>query len=918
MEPAACVQMSSTGLPLLTQELLRLTQQADGKSFPFSLLDLLRDRRAWRNASERMAFHNVLSPLTQKMRRLFLERLKEIWERFSPKPQIFKCPDVEVFYHELLRYLGYEAAERLLEGEKHFLMAHGDLRQQAEWTVFKKRQDWLVLANRKRQGRPLLRAEDPAWLAEEGYRNAFFLHQLSSRDRALVLRQRLEHFQDGFSHWWNEDLLTMNLPDYSIRDWEDFAKVVHNAYWHQETALPINEVLDMLRGMESPHGASARGGGTEDILTAYFNYFMDQEMARITQQREKLGVFREGYLIADIDDLKDLLQALAGEREAADSSIKSGVLSGKTEGLPLAPGAATGRAMSPEDRQALDFEDLWELFQSGHFNFSPAFFCRWEALDFSELEALKIEMATGGIIAKPTEQAPFFVASWDEALPRRVALVRALLLNCIRERDRERAECQWLERAIQENPGGRPPLGSLKLLIRHRFQQGRERRHVESELTGVLQAHTAFREGLLEDVLHQVVLKRQHEFLRRATEPVLSMVRESDETEGILNTLPELKSLLDMLLRRHQSVDRERLLHYLFLLAKMEGNLGTLTALLREIRETSDIIEAAWLRFTEERIVEGPAPKSLPGTVLGIPLLVSRLKDKEPLNRGLREGVGRREKRNVAAAVGELFNFIRYHVLRVAENHGAADDVQKDMANAGYDLSGIEEEALQAAIRKEWHKREQLARQKISIYTTVTARRLAAQHSELQEAEREFYKIRLDLLKHEDVEQIPHHATASRRGVALGQIKEELYRELSDLLESERIATFQKRIRQIVDQLDRKLEETHAAWSRGEINRRTVFYLLRQYQKIDRDPSWADFERFLASHWFKPLLELRSSRRPDREERIRDLDEGFRALLGISLLELEQEVSVAARQDLDRWTQDQLLQIAGGRLDHLV
>jgi len=25
----------------------------------------------------------------------------------------------------------------------------------------------------------------------------------------------------------------------------------------------------------------------------------------------------------------------------------------------------------------------------------------------------------------------------------------------------------------------------------------------------------------------------------------------------------------------------------------------------------------------------------------------------------------------------------------------------------------------------------------------------------------------------------------------------------------------------------------------------TVFYLLRQYQKIDRDPSWEDFERFL-------------------------------------------------------------------------
>jgi len=162
---------------------------------------------------------------------------------------------------------------------------------------------------------------------------------------------------------------------------------------------------------------------------------------------------------------------------------------------------------------------------------------------------------------------------------------------------------------------------------------------------------------------------------------------------------------------------------------------------------------------------------------------------------------------------------------------------------------------------------------------------------------------------------MPHHEMASRRGVALGQIKEELYRELSDLLESQRIVTFQKRIRQIVEQLDRKLEEIHVAWSLGEINRRTVFYLLRQYQKIDRDPSWEDFERFLTDHWFHPLLELRSSRRPDREERIRDLDEGFRAVLGTSLLELEREVTAAARHDLERWTQDQLLQIASGKLE---
>jgi len=71
---------------------------------------------------------------------------KGIWNAL-PQTQIFKCPDVEIFYQELHRYLGYEAAERLLEEEKEFLIAHGDLRQQAEWKVFKKPSDWLALAS---------------------------------------------------------------------------------------------------------------------------------------------------------------------------------------------------------------------------------------------------------------------------------------------------------------------------------------------------------------------------------------------------------------------------------------------------------------------------------------------------------------------------------------------------------------------------------------------------------------------------------------------------------------------------------------------------------------------------------------------------------------------------------------------------
>jgi hypothetical protein len=265
-----------------------------------------------------------------------------------------------------------------------------------------------------------------------------------------------------------------------------------------------------------------------------------------------------------------------------------------------------------------------------------------------------------------------------------------------------------------------------------------------------------------------------------------------------------------------------------------------------------------------------------------------------------------------------------------ADNQGQVEDVLTDINRAGYDLQGIDEAALATVVEREWKRREQLRGQKIMIFTSVTARRLAAQHAELQEAERLFYKIRMDLLKDaaEPVAEKAGMAAAPagvsgvrrpiapmladslqdivrRRGVALGQIKEEMYRQLSDLLETERMATFQTRIRQIVEELDLKRREIHEGWYRGIINHRTVFYLLRQYQKNDAEPTWDDFRRFMADHWFAPLEALRSSQRPDREQRLQDLDERFRALLGVSLLQLEQETAAAAHLDIDTWLDQQ-------------
>jgi hypothetical protein len=927
--PQGCVQLPVNAVQPLTAKLRVLEDAGDRPASPPNPLDLFRDRRSWSQSPQRLTMQEVLSAPGQKARRLFLERMRQVWERLTPKPQIFKCPDQETFYQSLCGFIGYAAVERLLKDEKQLLVEHGDLRQEAEWQSFKQRQDWLALARRQRQSRPLLRGEDPAWVAAEGYHDRFFLHQLGARDRHLVLRHRLERHQDGFSHWWNEDLLSMNLPDFSIRDWEDLSKIIQNAYWHQEHSPGAGELLAMLRELKVNGRAVLTAPESEQMLQMHLVRFIDKEQSRMAQNRTELEGFRQGRPINNLADLRQALQGLSDEDEPA----------ARPAGAPGQGWEAERAVCSPyqepqagEDRQALALDRLWERFQNSRLVFSAGFRCLWQELSAAEQEALQTENFPGiptNLGNQDFSKAVTVISAWDETLSKRTGFLRALLRACIKERFQEQAEGGWLQARLCDPSPGRPPMESLRLFIRQRLRQGVDRRSLENELERVLRAQPELHQSFCEDVLHYMVRKRQFELLVPADESFIHAADLSEASSSAAYGFPEFKSALDRLLDRHQSLDRERLLHYLFLLAKMEGNLDALTALLREIRETSDIIEAAWLRFTEERVQEGPTPKSLPGTALGIPLLVSHLKDKEAVNRGLREGIGRREKRQVAAAFTELSNFIRYHVLLVAQTGSQDGDqmVLKEMQNAAYDLTGIDQEALLTAIQREWNRREQLRDQKILIYTTVTARRLAAQHTELQEAERTFYKVRLDLLKEPESRadqqtedpsrpgqsrQLTadlHHDVASRRGVALGQIKEEMYRQLSDLLENERIATFQKRIRRIVQQLDRKRQEIHAACFHGEINRRTLFYLLRQHQKSDGEPTWEDCRRFLADHWLHPLKELRTSQRPDREDRIRDLDERLHALLGVSLLQLEQETMTRARQDEAAWRAEQLARL---------
>jgi hypothetical protein len=921
---SACVQLPATGVEALQEVVVNHRPMASVVAAADGLLEVLKDRRKWRQSTARVQFHNVLSVPVQKARQMLTERLQGIWRRLTPKPQIFKWPSSEEFYQGLCRYLGYEAAERLQRAERHLLVEHGDVRRQSEWRVFVERRDWLGVARRRRQSQPLLRHQDPTWVARQAYDQVFFLHQLSSRDRDLVLRQRLEQHQDGFSRWWNDDLLTMNLPGFSIRDWEDFSKIIKNAYWHQEMSLPGGDVLAVLQQGSGQDGLPPEADPVH-MLHAYLERLMGQEQAAHERRREILQQHRRGQSVVDTGQLRELIEAFVDgsgrEREPCRPS---------TEGA--GAGVGSGWVVDAEDQCALDLESLWDQFQQMSFAISPAFVCRWEDLTSDEAEVLLADLArTGTALVRPRESA-VVICSWDQPLPKRIGLVRSLLFAAILRRRCEELECGWLQAKLRDRSLGRPPLGSIRLLIRQRLRSGMEREQIHQELLAALAgagAYPGLIDGWCADLLHHLACKRQYQLADGSSGLALGLPGETDE-ESVLYRFPMLTAFLDRLLERHLILDRERLLRSLFLLAKMEGNLDTLTGLLREIRETSDVIEAAWLRFTEERIVEGPVSKALPGTSLGVQLLVSHLKDKDVVNRGLREGIGRREKRNVTAAYHELINFIRYHVLIRADGQGQIEEVITDIQHAGYDLNGIDDAALAAAVEKEWQRREQLQDQKIWIYTNATARRLAAQHGELQEAERIFYKARMDLLRDvsgsvaEGVEtatmgsgtaegkssglSLAEETPADvvrRRGVALGQIKEELYRQLSDLLESERLATFQKRIGQIVTDLDRKRWEIHEGWYRGRIDRRTVFYLLRQFQKNQTEPSWDDFHRFLVDHWFDPVETLAASSRPDRDQRLLDLDERFRALLGVSLLQLQQEAEAAAGLDFRQWLDQQ-------------
>lgn len=907
-----CRHLTADKMRIVSETIERLSSevvQSDAKSDD-DFLAVLTSRELWRKSRSRLIFRNVFSSKVQRTRRLFFDSLKKIWEDLPTKPQIFKCPDLDSFHQALEQHLGYEAVERIRDDERGFLIEHGEQRQKAEWQKIKRNLDWLGAARRSRQSKPTLETEDPQWVAGEFYRSVFFLHQLSREDRAMVIRRRLEEYQDGFIHWWNEDLLTMNLPDFRIRDWEDFSKIIKNAYWHQESSLPAMAIIEDLK-QEFPRLVRS----SEAACFFLVSWFRKEQSERLCKMRQ-LNAFRTAVAgggtetIKDVQTLREVIDALTEELRR-----KNFLESGPHDKL-------SGR-LSFEDRLKLERSRVWESFQKAGFEFAPSFSCRWDELTSAEASAFRAALVFSPPDPKSRgQEAVFAISGWQEPLSRRQSFIHALITVSVTKALQQDAEFEWAHQALERSarearslsgadpsthqiPAAQLPASSIRLYLGRRIKEGAEENEVETTCRAFLDTFPFLGAKVVEDALSGLVRDRQYRYLEQSA-GLYSVLTTSDEWEVFAKVYPEPASRIDLLLREHKVLDRDRLFRYLFLLAKMEGNLDALTALLREIRETSDIIDAAWLRFTQDRLGEGQLARPIPGVSLGIPLLASTLKHPEELNDALQNGISRKAPKNVTASYYEIIQLIRYHVIQQAEKNGNTDRVIDELLKCGYDWSPVKEEALRVAVRKEWDRRERFQDQKIWIFTSVVARRLAAQSQSLMEAEREFQKCRSDLLKAERGGYERYGDIVSRRGAALAQIKDEMYRVLSDLLENERLASFHKRIRQIVEQLDTKRLEIYQCWSKGEINRRTVFYALRQYQKQSRDPSWSDFQRFLVEHWFKPLEQLRQSPRPDRAARIAELDRRMNSLLGISLLELEAQCEAAAVREIEEWRKRQL------------
>lgn len=756
--------------------------------------------------------------------------------------QIGKSPDAATFHRYLEDYLGYEAAHRLTPADLAFLTEQGDLRLAAEAQELQDSFSWLEQETRAGLSGLALSQKDPALKARQAYGRSFFLHDLSPADQSRVKEFRVQQFLGDFLENWEQALTEHWQAGYRLEDWEDFAQIVAKSFWHQEHTPPPGEILTELTS------ELANGKRLAELGNSYLEDLVREQLVSLEETRKRLEMLLNRRRMASPADL-DFLTRVFAARAWQELTAKAAAAD-----LP-SPGRLVQAIKSAFHRL-----DQANLTIPGHLR------VYWD-----EISPRVRELLVANPQVAPEELAHLQSGSgglaWREMHTLQAAWIKAQIEAAAEGLLTEEQEVQRLLRG--DLPCPTP--GTVRRATRHLYWSGK--RTLADILEVISASLAAYPDG--------------RQALGRAALARLAWDRLINKS--FLEPAPEADPLtrsLDRLLKARSALNVQKLKAYMFLLARMEGNLDKLTALLREIRETSDIIEAAWLAFTEERIVQPrPSTATAPtaSTKDAVPLLASSLPDQERLNRYLKEGLPRGEPREYSQAYWELITLLQFYVVG-ADPQESPEQIFERLESGPYDLQGLSREALLQAIKVQAQQRGQLLPQKISICTYVLGHRLAGRHPHLLPSEAAFLKEKGKFLKVDTVAgELQKGQWASTRGVELGKIKNELYSQISDLLKEERTESFARRIGQIIARLEEERAATLTAFRRGELNRLTAFYILRRFQKDQAKVSAADLGRFLMQYQPGAITQLQARLAPEViaevDRRLEDYLSRYRAAL---------------------------------------
>lgn len=721
--------------------------------------------------------------------------------------QVGKSPDPEAFHRYLEDYLGFEAANRLSRTDRAFLIDYGEIRLQEEWRALEREFDWLHLATRPERSAAALAQDDPSVLARKAYQTRLFFSDLSPADQARLKSYRLQQFLPDFLENWEQNLLEHWKAGYRIEDWADFAQIAAKSYWHQEHTPAPGEIRRALIAQ------NLSATDLHKLAGAYLDTLAREQLQNLEKCRQRLETLWRCHEVETELDLDFMLRGLAAQVWTEFHNQPP---------YPQPPGEEEQARWITQ--QALIRFDAANLKIPGHLR------CHWEAMSPRQQEILASdpEAASEELARLRTQREGL---AWREMFTLRVPWLKAQLQTAVENLQREQKES---ERFFRKNLP-RPTARTIRRVVRHRYWAGeRQAEILLDKLHAVLAQKPDWLQALGEEALEQEIKQRL----------VNGAFLQPDSAAA-----PLIRTI-DRAIRGRYAMDEKKLQAYLFLLARMEGNLDKLTALLREIRETSDIIEAAWLAFTEERIAQArvtPEELELPADA-PIPLMVSRLPDKEPINRYLKEGLPRGEPRSLTSAYWELLTTLQFYVI-TAEPQESAEQILHHLQADNYDLAGLAEDALLASIKAQMHQRARLQERKISICTYVVANRLASRNRHLLRTELEFLHQKGTLLKEDTASaELRKGPICAARGVELGKVRNLLYYQIADFLREERTGSFARRIGQIIERLNEERRNTLDLFQQGRLHRLSAFYILRRFQKDEARVSFPDLCRFLTRY----------------------------------------------------------------------